>query len=142
MQRGGRTPGRRAVNTYIGVQDGVFPWGFSNEAAIQRIHVPSTALETSPLSSLYSSLSPFPYSSFSSVPLLHFFLFLFIIFRVFFVFFLNFVPGPATFATAFLRLLVFFVHTHVRENLMSYMRCTRALQRIGGWTSISVGIGC
>lgn len=55
MQRGGRTSGWRAVDTYIGEQDGVFPWEFSNEAAIQRIHVPSTALETFPL-----SLRPLP----------------------------------------------------------------------------------
>lgn len=58
MQRGGRTSGWRAVDTYIGEQDGVFPWEFSNEAAIQRIHVPSTALETFPLS-LFLFFAPF-----------------------------------------------------------------------------------
>lgn len=43
MQRGGRTSGwRRAADTYVGEQDGDLPRGFPNEAAIQRIHVPST----------------------------------------------------------------------------------------------------
>lgn len=47
MQRSGRTSGWRAADTYVGEQDGGLPRGFSNEAAIQRIHVPSTTLETS-----------------------------------------------------------------------------------------------
>lgn len=82
MQRGGRTSGWRAVDTYIEEQDGVFPWEFSNEAAIQRIHVPSTALETFPLSLRPLSLLPPPRPSlfhhrfcFSAPSSLPFFLF-------------------------------------------------------------------